>query len=364
MSDFVLQQGDCVEVMAHLDDNSVDAVVCDPPYGLEFMGKDWDAPWKDARTDKRGVIDPKQWGGNQDSPNGGNPYSRARIRTAAAHYAGDAAEVGRAFQAWCMTWSKEALRVLKPGGHLVAFGGSRTYHRLACAIEDAGFEIRDSLMWLYGTGFPKSKNLDGEWEGWGTALKPAHEPIVLARKPPDGSVTANVTKYGTGALNIDGCRLPTDENLKGGAYSGKPRLSDLPGAERSATAAGMFGVGKALDPDSYEAPIGRWPANVLMDEEAGAQLDLQSNGASRFFYCAKASKKERGEANNHPTVKPVAVMEWLVRLVTPPAGVVLDPFMGSGSTGVAARGLGFRFIGIEKDPQYVQTAQRRIGEET
>lgn len=491
-----LYQGDCIEVLKTCPDNFVDAVVCDPPYGLRFMGKEWDD-------------------------------------------AGD----GPAQQEWHRRWAEQAFRVLKPGGHLVAFGGTRTYHRLACALEDAGFEIRDSLMWLYGTGFPKSldvgKALDkkgrassedleifrtaleaarkarglsraevsaavvgsrsgacwnwetglrvplgenwnalvrvlglpesmaglrdaaeravlgrGEsglgknapafeggykadyaltaaatdlakqWDGWGTALKPAHEPIVMARKPLVGTVAENVTKFGTGALNIDGCRIETTESLNGGAYSTGVRPNGLPGDDAKRNA-GVFkgGVERPIA-GQFKQPTGRWPANVMLDEEAGAML----GGASRFFYSAKTSTAERnagcenlpdrtaeetvdrdpdtvgarspragasvmlcakceknidggraaqpctdggahepvpGEKrpvtkNHHPTVKPVALMTWLVRLVTPPGGLVLDPFAGSGTTGIACVKAGFRFVGIEREPEYVAVAAARI----
>jgi site-specific DNA-methyltransferase (adenine-specific) len=343
-----IHQGDCREVMASLPAASVDSIVTDPPYGLDFMGREWD----------HGVP--------------GVPF-----------------------------WT-EALRVLKPGGHMVAFGGTRTYHRLTCAIEDAGFEVRDCLMWLYGSGFPKSldvsKAIDKtrrEWSGWGTALKPAWEPIILARKPLIGNVATNVQEHGTGALNIDGCRVDAESG-------GRPAI--------------LRRNDKSLDGDVYGSGIngskaigltakGRWPANLVLDEEAGAMLDEQtgeltsgarsktvirgsekargiynkgwdgdgttaypddvpasSGGASRFFYCAKASKKDRGEGNTHPTVKPNALMRWLVRLVTPPGGIVLDPFMGSGSTGVAAKAEGFQFIGLELDPAYIEIARKRCGE--
>lgn len=431
---YLVLEGDCIEQLAKFKDNSVDSVVTDPPYGLEFMGKDWDAPWKDVRTDKRGVIDPAEWGGNQDSPNGGNPYSRARIRTGAAHYGGDAAEVGRAFQAWCVAWATECLRVLKPGGHMLAFGGTRTYHRMACAIEDAGFEIRDCVQWVYGTGFPKSVNLG---DGWGSALKPANEPIIVARKPVEGTLTANHAKWGVGGLNIGATRITTKENLSGGAYSGKPRQSDLPGADRTTAAAGMFAAGTSLDPTEFEQPEGRWPSNFIMDEEAAKEMDefvgpkragytaphhkkgertgdfLQMKppesggfkaesfdrtlGPSRYFYVAKPTKKEKdaglgddfpprsgGEAtdredgtagldspragagrtgglrNFHVTVKPVMLMRYLIRLVTPSHGVVVDPFTGSGTTGIAALLEGCQFIGLEKDGEYVRLAKARI----
>jgi len=446
-----LYHGDCREVMAAMPDASVDAVVCDPPYELGFMGKAWDAS---------GIAyDPAVWA--------------------------------------------EALRVLKPGGHLLAFGGTRTYHRLACAVEDAGFEIRDSINWVYGSGFPKSLDvskaidkaagaerevvgnkldrpgyhLSGhasgtgafghglssstpdtrlasaqitnpatdaarQWEGWGTALKPSHEPIVVARKPLVGTVAANVLEHGTGALNIDGCRV-----------DGKPRTTHKDGNwTGNSSDSAIFPMRNVR----AEEPPGRWPANLVLthaadcDDECAtgcpvAELDAQSGvststdrlrnntaeahnrttsmgkstsdwtslghndtgGASRFFtvteweapfrYVAKASKAEReaglehikpvhrpngnkwtdqdyrvtsGERpvsaesgprrNTHPTVKPVGVMEWLVRLVTPPDGTVLDPFMGSGTTGVAAVAEGFRFVGIEKDADYLAIAHARI----
>jgi site-specific DNA-methyltransferase (adenine-specific) len=421
-----LRLGDCIEVLKTLEDNSVDSVVCDPPYHLTatkgadkgFMGKEWDGGDIAFRTD---------------------------------------------------VW-RECLRVLKPGGHLLAFSSPRTYHRIAVAIEDAGFEIRDQIMWVYGSGFPKSHNIgkaidkiegkevptgkafnvagqgiglnqnkelrsdhpnyikpsyDNEYEGWGTALKPAHEPIVMARKPiSEKSVAENVLKYGTGAINIDDCRIGTepiqinklnsDSNLhhnytgEGGKWEGKTEISE-----------------------------GRFPANIMFDEEAGKLLDEQSGvkkgnekkakfvnygngeygkkdgrktqptpkeiegtwygdkgGASRFFYCPKASKKEKNEGlnglpekqnihrathngtgeaskgmdrfatqpkmNHHPTIKPLSLMEYLIKLITKPGGVVLDCFMGSGSTGVAAKRNGFSFIGVEKEEEYMEIAKQRI----
>jgi site-specific DNA-methyltransferase (adenine-specific) len=431
-----LYVGDCIEVMAEMDEGSVDAVVCDPPYGIGFMGKEWDAPWKDTRTDKRGVIDPAAWGGQQDG-NGGNPYSRSRIRTAAAHYGGNPASVNAAFAAWCETWAREAYRVLKPGGHLLAFGGTRTFHRLTVGIEDAGFEVRDCLSWLYGSGFPKSldvsKAIDKaagaerevvgatargaqtestgrygawgegitptapatgaarEWQGWGTALKPGWEPCVVARKPLAGTVAENVQQHGTGALNIDGCRIGRDpDDVSGWATTGS-KASD----NRA-----MSGGNTERNPKPDNA--GRWPANVAFDEQAAAMLDAQSGerpsgaraggeyggigagalyghggtatlsaidantgGASRFFYTPKASRADRstnGANNTHPTVKPTDLMRWLVRLVTPPGGVVLDPFAGSGSTLVAARAEGVRCIGIEREEEYAQIIAARLSQ--
>jgi site-specific DNA-methyltransferase (adenine-specific) len=324
--DYTLHHGDCLEVMATMADNSVDAVVTDPPYGLSFMGKNWD----------HGVP-------------------------------------GEAF------W-REALRVAKPGAHLLAFGGTRTFHRLAVAIEDAGWEIRDCVMWVYGSGFPKSHNLKGQWQGWGTALKPAWEPVIVARKPLQGTVAANVLKYGTGAINVDGCRVEAPEGLtNGGNYTDKHANRDW----------GMKALGRAAPHDA-----GRWPANVIhdgsdevvgmfpvttsgvavggkgkassiygtpLDRSGGDDMGYGDSGsAARFFYCAKASKADRGEGNTHPTVKPTDLMRYLCRLVTPPDGIVLDPFMGSGSTGKAAILEGFQFIGIEREAEYLAIAETRI----
>jgi site-specific DNA-methyltransferase (adenine-specific) len=325
----LLLHGDSRVRLGELADWSVDSVVCDPPYELGFMGKSWDA-------------------------------------------SGVAYDVG--------LWG-EVLRVLKPGGHLLAFGGSRTYHRLACAVEDAGFEIRDQIMWVHGLGFPKSFNISKgidrsagaereivghrevwgrgverfgdigheipvngnatipvtapatddakRWDGWGTALKPAHEPVVVARKPMNSSIVANVIEHGTGAINIAACRV--------------------------------------------ESETSRWPANLIHDgsddvlalfpEEKQSKLS-----AARFFYCAKASKSERNgglsDPNHHPTVKPIALMRYLCRLVTPPGGTVLDPFLGSGTTGIAATLEGFDFIGIEQDAKYLAIAEARIKHHT
>lgn len=377
MPDFTLHHGDCLEVMRTLPDNSVDAIVTDPPYGLAFMGKRWD----------------------YDVPS---------------------VEI----------WS-EALRVLKPGGHLLAFAGTRTQHRMAVRIEDAGFEIRDMIAWVYGSGFPKSldvsKAIDkaagvefsespaqgvgfmnpqgkngynvtknqlkrvGEsthaaqqWQGWGTALKPALEPITLARRPLDGTVAANVLEHSTGALNIDGCRIPSDDDLNGGAYSknATPRTQMWGVPAKNNWRPGGAG--------EYTPPTGRWPANFIHD--GGEEVTGLLGESARFFYCPKASKRDRDDGlddvitkrqgaqpgspdetgkfpdhdhrlrtgNNHPTVKPTDLMAYLCRLVTPPSGVVLDPFMGSGSTGKAAIREGFQFIGIERDADYVQIARQRI----
>jgi site-specific DNA-methyltransferase (adenine-specific) len=322
--------GDCLEIMPTLDENSMDAIITDPPYGLSFMGNEWD----------HGVPGVEFW--------------------------------------------KAALRVAKPGAFILSFGGTRTHHRLTCAIEDAGFEIRDCMMWLYGSGFPKSHNLHGEYEGFGTALKPAWEPIIVARKPLEGTVAENVLKWGCGGMNIGGSRI-----------EGKKRSPKF----KEPTSKGQFGSSDNCNLIGWDYSQGRWPANVILDEEAGAMLDGQSGkltsgaskstyiqkesenlcvsgknyvrsmpdrskdsgGASRFFYCAKASKKERGEGNNHPTVKPISLLNYLAKLACPPCGLILDPFMGSGSTAIAAMKNGMRFIGIEKEPAYCEIAKARSG---
>jgi site-specific DNA-methyltransferase (adenine-specific) len=394
-ADVILYAGDCIEVMGKMPEASVDAIVTDPPYGLEFMGREWD---------------------------------------------GFGTPIG--FQTWTEAWAREALRVLKPGGHLLAFAGTRTYHRMVCGVEDAGFEIRDAIAWMYGSGFPKSldvsKAIDkaagverteiiGEtyrvpnaravnphfinaagrrgdepveidyaatapatpeaaaWNGWGTALKPAYEPIVVARKPLVGTVAQNVLTHGTGALNIDATRIGTDGVGWGGGGSK------------------LYEGGLSRDGGDARPVSGRWPANVALDETAAAMLDEQSGelhsgaldqagitapnktygqrpkeltgaynansgGASRFFYTAKASRHDRNQGalanNTHPTVKPTELMRWLIRLVTPPGGIILDPFGGSGSTGVAARAENVRCILIEREPEYLQIIRDRLAQQS
>lgn len=385
--------GDCRVALARLPENLVDAVVTDPPYHLTSIvkrfGKEGSAPAKqgiDGRFSRlsRGFMG-KVWDGGDISM---RPDTWAAI-----------------------------LRVMKPGAHLLAFGGTRTHHRIWCAIEDAGFEIRDTVMWLYGSGFPKSHNDPAGLKGWGTALKPAWEPICLARKPLVGTVAANVQEFGTGALNIDECRI---EGVK-----------DTPTSPRRAAQNATYGD-LSKDPGTgsgWDKNIGRWPANVCHDgseevlaafpEAPGQQRYVgpehgdrllkgiygdfgprpsneprgDSGSAARFFYCAKASRGDRDEGcndlpdslggirsetsgqhitrrdggdpkavkNNHPTVKPTELMRYCCRLVTPQNGLILDPFMGSGSTGKAALKEGFCFLGIEKEDHYVEIARRRIG---
>lgn len=376
---FTIHHGDCLEVLRSLPDCSVDSVVSDPPYGLSFMGKKWD----------------------YDVPS---------------------------VEVW-----QECLRVLKPGGHLLAFAGTRTQHRMAVRIEDAGFEIRDMIAWVYGSGFPKSldvsKAIDKaagaerevvgtklglpgyslaastggnlyegsfggtgnpakecaitapateaarQWQGWGTALKPALEPITLARKPLEGTVAENVLKWHTGAVNVDGCRVEANDNYTENAVT--------QGISTARTSYDPRQTRRTFKPST----AGRWPANLIHD--GSEEVTELLNDAARFFYCAKASKKDRDEglelfdvkshpgeycianhngqprkhqprANIHPTVKPTDLMRYLCRLVTCPGGVVLDPFTGSGSTGKAAVLEGFRFIGIEREAEYVQIARARI----
>jgi site-specific DNA-methyltransferase (adenine-specific) len=349
---FEVHNGDCLDVMAGMADNSVDAVVTDPPYGLTFLGKDWD----------RGVP--------------GVPF-----------------------------W-EQALRVAKPGAHLLAFGGTRTYHRLACAIEDAGWEVRDCLAWVYGSGFPKSHN--GPWGG--TALKPAYEPIILARKPLCGTVAANVAAWGCGGLNVDGCRVETGEVTGwggggsdgfGGYGGGAPRPASgrFPanlvhdGSDEVLAGFPVTGAAKAsmrgLQHSGRHGGMADLGGNIADGTDYVRGHDDLGGSAARFFYCAKASRGEReaglwwdfeqkarptmgsgiggqpdqtrqNNRNIHPTIKPIALMRWLVRLVTPPRGLVLDPFTGSGTTGCAAVLEGMAFVGAELSAEYAEIARARI----
>jgi site-specific DNA-methyltransferase (adenine-specific) len=317
-------QGDCVSVLAGLARDSVDAVVTDPPYGIDFQGAHWDG---------------------------------RSIRQAATQRAGRCLAPGEAYQAWCTQWAAECARVMRPGAHLVGFGSPRTAHRLACALEDAGLQLRDTLMWLYGTGMPKSRRLPG---GRSTALKPAYEPILLARKPLQSTTPENLAHHGTGALNAAACS--TD-----GRY---------PANVLAAHAAGCRRAGCAAD-----CPL------RLIDESAARTRTPSASlrQASRVFYCPKASRTERDAGcqalprrpldlfpnaqrgqrpaparNPHPTVKPLALMRWLIALTTPEGGLVVDPFCGSGSTGAGALLEHRRFIGVELEPSFAAIARARL----
>lgn len=440
-----LFHGDCIEVMRQLPDSSVHAVVTDPPYGIAFMGKAWDQPGEfgSARRGRTRSV-PMNSGGIGD-------HKQTTDRSGAM-IAGDydlSPSAMRNFQRWCEAWAVECLRVLKPGGWLLSFGGSRTWHRLAAGVEDAGFEMRDSIAWLYGSGFPKSldvsKALDAaagaqrtvisegkpvkrmipgadqnatgscvkdngreyvpqvseptsdaakQWAGLGTALKPAFEPVVVARKPLVGTVAANVLAHGTGALNIDANRIEF--------VSEADRQESVAKNQHAAfgTEAGgnnVYGDYSGTEVKNYDGSKGRWPTNVLLDESQAAELDAQTGvtvsrvgkprgaasgdgwgmtatgaeyadagGASRFFptfrYEAKAGTFERPVTGGvqHPTVKPLALMRWLVRLVTPPGGVVLEPFAGSGTTLEACIREGFECIGIEREADYLPLIEARL----
>ena len=370
----MIVHGDCLIEMQRLIDEGVkvDAIVTDPPYHLtsitERFGKEGSAPAQHG-TDgafaraSRGFMG-KKW---------------------------DGGDIAFRVETWALCFE-----LLKAGGHLLAFSGSRTYHRMAVAIEDAGFEIRDQIMWIYGSGFPKSHNIGKKiegLEGWGTALKPAHEPIVLARKPiSEKSIADNVRKHGTGALNIDGCRIETVEKLNIGSNN----------RDKCVTNFAM----KDDKESQKQNELGRYPANVIHDgseevlkmfpqtksgkltsEKVSRTTKIAYNGgwkktddservwgndfgsAARFFYCPKTSAAEREESvtsnggdrnNTHPTVKPVELMRYLCRLITPKGGTVLDPFMGSGSTGLAAKTECMEFIGIEREQEYFDIATDRI----
>lgn len=385
---------DCLDVMKRMADNSVDAIVTDPPYGISFMSKGFDTFKKEGMSDNQ------------------------------------------AFQADMTPLFREMLRIAKPGAHILAFGGTRTYHRLTCAIEDAGWEVRDCLGWLYSSGFPKSMDISKaidkkqgvkraerggvgdhegtvdfgmknrcpkcgkpyfsanpctcpredlipitedakKWHGWGTCLKPAFEPIVLARKPVEGTVVDNVLKWGCGGLNIDDCRVPSDEPVK--IHSPKKETLYDSGHKDIGTWTENRGRFPAnLIHDGSDEVLGVFPDNVkggTWNQTKGAR-HFENNGeptgymtggsdqsigsVARFFYCPKASKKEKGKDNIHPTVKPIELMKYLVKLVTPKGALVLDPFMGSGTTGVAAIQVGCRFLGIEKEKEYFDIAEKRL----
>ncbi|KKN67010.1 hypothetical protein LCGC14_0465640 [marine sediment metagenome] len=458
-----LIQGDCIEEMNKLEENSVDAIITDPPYGIGFMGKEWDN-FKPEHIQEamENDVRPKKGIASTRTSNTAGTYDLSL-------------NANQKFQLWFSQVATECLRVLKPGGFLLSFGGTRTYHRLVCGIEDAGFEIRDTIMWLYGSGFPKSLNIgkqidkiqgnerevigekirgdvekskqgvtfagadanknnkdifgygkeiltkgNSEWEGWGTAFKPACEPIVVARKPlSEKNVALNILKWGTGGINIDESRIGTEERTN-------PQAGFI---RRGRTDEEVFGGVDKNKPKENVSVQGRFPANIILDEEAGKMLDEQApltgafapvksgqkgfggeiygkyesggddgktfhneklQGASRFFYCAKASKSERNygceelekkeksgsykfredgsldgkptqaKANTHPTVKPIKLMEYLVKLISKKGATILDPFLGSGTTAIACLKNNRKFIGIEKENEYVKISNARI----
>lgn len=438
--DYRVVNADCMDAMGELGDGSVDAIVTDPPYGLAFMGARWDSFGGGSGE----TIDERR--------RKMNAYLGAdAVVPAFASSHGKRVTHGEmvSFQESMTPVFREALRVAKPGAHLLCFGGTRTFHRMACAIEDAGWEIRDTIMWVYGSGFPKGMDvgkaidkalgaqrekgakkvyagghvqnshesigyggsdpkaddrastepateLARQWDGWNTQLKPAWEPIIVARKPLDGTVAHNVMEHGTGAINIDGCRVPTNDKLGGGLRAnGAEGVWDRPfmhdeDAQEKFMERKRTNIAKAEE-------LGRYPANLVhdgsdevlelfptvaksakcrqartpkktdvyglysMEKKDSPMVGYTDGGsAARFFYCAKASKRDRGEGNNHPTVKPTALMQWLVRLVCPRGGLVLDPFCGSGSTGVACAREGMRFLGIDSDKHYCEIAEGRI----
>jgi DNA modification methylase len=440
--------GDCLDVLAALPEASVHAVVTDPPYGLEFMGKEWDN-FRPSGARFRTRVDGRT-----------NPVVGKSVTTTPESYV-----AGEPFQVWCTRWATECLRVLKPGGHMLAFGGSRTWHRLAAAVEDAGFELRDSIAWLYASGFPKSLDVskaidkaagaerevvgrkvlpdgtprreegpntraDGsgwarpwqadpaaiearayitapatdasrEWQGWGTALKPAFEPIVVARKPLAGTVAANVLEFKTGALNIDECRVAGEctNAAEMGYHGGNVASSYETGGDAGRWPSNVVishapltdpGTGEAVGDACADGCVPGCPVADL-NEQAGVRVSGSrsagtyglmgyhgadaapmpavsgdAGGASRFFpvfrFEAKAPASERPRVDGlaHPTVKPLALMRWLVRLVTPPGGAVLDPFLGSGTTAQAARAEGFRCIGVEREETYLPLIRARL----
>lgn len=514
---------DCIEAMRSMPPESVDAIVTDPPYGIGFMGHEWDQPGEYGPV---GLAEDVPLQGarrrrSQPKPESGAGHARERKplnghgKREGARFGGPSGQdntthsirggamhagrydlsltANQRFQAWCEAWAYEARRVLKPGGHMLVCGGTRTFHRMAAGVEDAGFDIRDCLTWLYGSGFPKSRDaakalrsdadrrardwfllphgprraerrrslalkaaveLEGqavEWEGWGSALKPCWEPIVVARKPLTSTLVANLCEHSTGGLNIDGCRIGADgggarwpanavlthmeecrplgvKRVKAITGTAAGRMAGVPSAvygdyAGAAGAGRQAGLGDAdgletveawdcapgcpvrlLDEQTGELRSGANPTRRGTDkfrtvynpfpgeEEVEPARGADQGGASRFFYCAKASAAERNaglqgrekarvdratghtdgrhwdipgsrstpRANTHPTVKPIELMRWLIRLITPPGGVVLDPFSGSGTTACAAVLEGFVPVGIERDPEYASIAEARI----
>jgi DNA modification methylase len=320
--DSTILVGDCVEVMAGLEPESVDAVVTDPPYAIGRL--------QDERWDQRA------------------------IREAAARSGHDRLGLGEAYGVWCREWAEACLRVLKPGGHLLAFGSARTAHRLTSGIEDAGLEVRDVLMWLYATGMPKSRRLAGDR---GTTLKPAYEPIVLARRRPECAVEANIERHGTGALEIGAYRVE-------GRHPANVVVSHNPACgERCEADCAVRRVQHAADRRRRGTPleVSRvFYCPKVSRRERDAGCEKLPNRRLDLFPQAEPKKRKRAARNPHPTVKPLELMRWLVRLVCPPDGLVLDPFCGSGTTGAAAALEGHRFLGIEREPAFVEIAAARI----
>jgi site-specific DNA-methyltransferase (adenine-specific) len=305
----ILLNDDMLKALDQLPENSIDSIITDPPYELGFMGNKWD--------------------------NTGITFS-------------------------VDTW-KKCLRVLKPGGHLLAFNHSRMVHRMTVAIEDAGFELRDTILWVYGSGFPKSQNIGKstnleQWQGWGSALKPAYEPIIMARKPLEGTIAANILKWGTGAINIDESRVGEGKAKRFPAnfiHDGSDEVVEL-----------FPETKKGSDKPRNRKTVGSFG----MPNDTSTEY-ADEGSAARFFYVPKASKKDKEDGNEHPTVKPTQLMKYLARMVTPANGTILDPFMGSGSTGKAVVQLNaeenknYKFIGIELNKEYYDIAAKRIGDD-
>lgn len=316
--------GDSLHQLTLLTDGSVDAVVCDPPYGISFQGQRWDG---------RQIRETAQLG------------SPGRRLTA-----------GEAFQTWTAEWGRECLRVLKPGAYLLAFGSPRTWHRLAAGLEDAGFELRDTLLWLYGTGMPKSRRLPG---GTGTALKPAWEPILLCRRPPQDTIERTVARYGTGVLNIDAARVdrrwPANLTLTHSPDCTEHRCADDCPVKTIDEAADLTRVASEsriqVSRLFYTSKVSRRERDAGCDRLPAQELNLFPQAQGQAPAAAR---------NPHPTVKPITLMRWLICLATPPSGLMLDPFCGSGSTGIAAVLEGRQFLGIEREPAYVKIARARI----
>lgn len=370
--------GDCLDVLPGLPADTAHAVVTDAPYGMEFMGRDWDAPWRTGNGLRR----------SRNPADAGRDTAFGRVSRTSPEYA-----AGPGYQQWCAQWAAACARVLRPGGHLVTFGGTRTAHRLACGLEDAGLEIRDTIDWIYAQGFPKSLNVANairkafrgtplaeralDWEGWGTALKPSHEPILIARKPFHGTVAANVVEYQTGGLHIDAARTGTREAADEGRWPANTAFTHASGCTDDGSCLIGCPIAELVDQTgthrSGANPTRRHADNVRVvygrfagDEECHPARGPETGTADRYFpvfrYEPKASPSERPRLPGivHPTVKPLQLMRWLVRLVAPPGGTVLDPFAGTGTTLHACLLEGVESIGIEKNPAYLELCKKRL----